>query len=272
MIPKIVNISGGRTSGYMAYLCKGKPHHHFVFQNTGREREETLVFLNEMDKRWNLNLVWQEYDVNEDNKPICKVVTFETANRDGSVFEKIIDRYGKIPSIDQRFCTDKLKTGTGHSYIRKTLGLEKWYHYIGIRADEGKRLEKYNKEWIGKRIKYKRLLPLAMLGVTMKDVADFWRESDFDLQLPMLPNGKTVGGNCKGCFFHSEYQHAMLCRNSPEDVDWLIKQEDKIGQTFNHGKSWREIREQSVKQQLEMFSDELEAELYCDSELGSCGI
>lgn len=268
-IPKIVNVSGGRTSGYLAYLCKGKPNHYFMFQNTGREREETLVFLDRMDKEWNLNLIWMEYDIDDQGKVMAKRVDFETACRDGEPFEKIIDKVGRVPSLDQRFCTNELKTRTARRYIRKIMKFDEWYSYIGYRVDEPKRHGGLN-DWVGKKVRFKKVAPLVNLNITANDVGEFWRNNDFDLKLPMLPNGKTVGGNCKGCFFHSEYQHAMLCRNAPKDVDWLIRQEEKFGKTFNHNYSFSEMMEQSKKTES-LFNDELESELYCDSEFGSCG-
>ena len=49
----LISISGGRTSAMMAYLIK-KAYGHiydlvFIFANTGREKEETLVFLDQVD-------------------------------------------------------------------------------------------------------------------------------------------------------------------------------------------------------------------------------
>jgi len=34
---------------------------HLFFQNTGKEREETLVFIDQIAKRWNVNIVWVEW-------------------------------------------------------------------------------------------------------------------------------------------------------------------------------------------------------------------
>lgn len=266
-IPKIVNVSGGRTSAYMAHLLKNKPHHYFIFQNTGREREETLDFLNRIDVEWGLNLVWMEYDIDENEKHIVKIIDFKTASRNSEPFEKLIDKRKKIPSIDQRFCTNELKTLTARKWILSQ-GFNEWHHLVGIRADEPKRLSNCGK-WVGKNIRYMKKAPLAELGITKEDIGDFWRGNPLDLKLPLLPNGLTVGGNCKGCFFHSEYQKTMLCRNSPEDVDWLIQQEKKIGKTFHSHSSWEEIREFSSK--TELFPDELEEQLYCQNKWGNCG-
>lgn len=60
-IKNYVQVSGGRTSGYMAWLMRDEPDTIFMFQNTGREKDETYKFLNKIDKEFNLNLVWLEY-------------------------------------------------------------------------------------------------------------------------------------------------------------------------------------------------------------------
>lgn len=92
----LVSISGGRTSAMMAYLIK-KAYGHlydliFVFANTSREKEETLVFLDKVDKAFGLNIVWVEAVVHFGQRKGCthKIVNFETAARDGSVFEEVI--------------------------------------------------------------------------------------------------------------------------------------------------------------------------------------
>src|SRR5690606_32173340 len=69
--PLLITFSGGRTSAFMARLLLELPKYKnsqklIVFANTGRENEATLKFVNECDKRWNLNVVWLEADVNEE--------------------------------------------------------------------------------------------------------------------------------------------------------------------------------------------------------------
>ena len=41
-----VQVSGGRTSGYMAHLLKSEPDTFFMFQNTGREKPFYIPSLN----------------------------------------------------------------------------------------------------------------------------------------------------------------------------------------------------------------------------------
>jgi len=59
----IINFSGGRTSAYMTkrLIDEGLDDYIVAFQNTGKEMPETLDFINECDKRWNLNIVWLEF-------------------------------------------------------------------------------------------------------------------------------------------------------------------------------------------------------------------
>jgi len=113
------------------------------------------------------------------------------------------------------------------------------------------------------------ITPLRDLGITSRDVAEFWKHNGFDLDLPIMPNGKTVGGNCEGCFFHSEYQNAMLCRTNPQSVEWLIAQEKKHGHTFNDGYSFEELA-QNVKKAPDFAFEETDH--YCMETNGSCGV
>lgn len=34
---------------------------HAFLQNTGKEREETLIFIDAMTKRWGINIAWMEW-------------------------------------------------------------------------------------------------------------------------------------------------------------------------------------------------------------------
>ena len=83
-----------------------------------------------------------------------------------------------------------------------------------------------------------------------------------------LPNSKTFGGNCMGCFWHSEYQNASLCRTHPKEVDWLIKEEEKHGHTFNKNGSWKELRKHALNKELDLFDVE---DYFCQEVGGSCG-
>lgn len=263
-LPTIMNISGGRTSGYLANILKDKPV-EFIFQNTGREREETYEFLNKMTKEWNIKITWLEYTK---EKPFFKIVDFETANRTGKPFEEIMEKRRAVPNKFKRFCTQELKVKTCRRYMRSRK-IKAWNTLIGFRYDEPNRVRALMKRQVGKIIKEYCYAPLYDMVKTIQNVEDFWKNNSFDLNLPLLPNGKTFGGNCKGCFWHSEYQNAMLCKTHPKDVEWLIKQEEKYGYTFMDGISWKEFRK--LVEQTPQRAFELE-DFYCPNVLGTCMI
>lgn len=253
-----VAVSGGRTSGYMAYLLKNKPNHVFFFQNTGRERPETYDFLDKLDKEFNLNLVWLEYSCPDPNKKAeFNIVDYHTANRDGVPFSQLNNKRKAVPNKFKRFCSAELKVKTARRYIR-SLGLKplRWNYALGYRIDEPQRKTRSD-------TMQNTITPLRDLGITVRDVVNFWKSQEFDLQLPLLPNGKTFGGNCMGCFWHSEYQNAHLCANRPKDIEWLINEEQRHGYTFNEEFSFKELS----KKPHDLLSKE---EFYCTAVNGSC--
>lgn len=60
--PTQIGISRGRPRGHMLYKILEvhggtlPPNMHLFFQNTGKEREETLIFIDQIAKRWNVNI------------------------------------------------------------------------------------------------------------------------------------------------------------------------------------------------------------------------
>jgi len=167
-IPTFVQVSGGRTSGMMAYLLRDKPNHFFCFQNTGREAKVTYDFLNRMDKEWGLNLIWLEYSCpDRTQEAVSRVVNYETADRKGKPFSELNDKRQAIPNKAMRFCTIELKIKTMRRYIREQ-GINKWNYSIGFRLDEPHR------QTVSDTMQ-KVITPLRDLGVTAKDVAEFWK-------------------------------------------------------------------------------------------------
>lgn len=64
--PALISFSGGRTSAYMLFmiLCAHggvlPDDVYVVFANTGKEREETLRFVHEVEVRWGVRVWWIE--------------------------------------------------------------------------------------------------------------------------------------------------------------------------------------------------------------------
>jgi hypothetical protein len=253
-VPLVVSFSGGRTSAFMARALQiryeGKRDLIFIFANTGKERIETLDFINECETRWNLNCVWLEYDLVED-KSTFKIVDYNSASRNGEPFEKMIAKYG-IPNKAFPHCTRELKRQTITRYLR-TIGLNngKYETAIGIRIDEAHRINWQN----AKRDRF--IYPLATDFRATKDfIRTWWDRQDFDLQL------KDYEGNCDMCWKKSERKLLTMILENPHLLDWWNEMEIKYGEGeftfFRKNKSAIDLIELS-KQKFRKANDEHEA-------------
>jgi 3'-phosphoadenosine 5'-phosphosulfate sulfotransferase (PAPS reductase)/FAD synthetase len=222
--PACISFSGGRTSGYMLWRILQAhggtlPEDVVVcFSNTGKERAETLDFVEECSQRWSVPIVWLEY---RDDEARFAQVTHPTASREGEPFEAIIRKRKYLPNPLVRFCTVELKVRTCHRYL-KSLGWTEWDSHIGIRADEQRRLAKIANQDYGTH-ETKRA-PLAIAGVTKRDVQAFWEAQPFDLRLENV-NGETPWGNCDLCFLKSNSRIASLIATEPQRATWWARME-----------------------------------------------
>ena len=199
-----ISFSGGRTSAFMLYKIleanNGLPSNaKVIFTNTGREMEQTLDFVQECSDRWNVNIIWLEYDL-VDNKIFYKEVSHNSASRNGEPFEKLITKKKVLPNVLMRFCTIELKINTAKRYLKNPLevGWSNWINAVGIRFDEPDRLNRPEKKDI-----FTRWYPLAENKVTSEIINEFWKKQNFQLKLPVIKD-KTIYGNCDGCFLKSE--------------------------------------------------------------------
>lgn len=222
MKPKLlVSISGGETSAMMAYIIWMKHRDEyeiiFVFANTSREREETLVFLHNIEKHWGIPIVWVEAMVHHGTRKSSthKVVNFETAKRNGEVFEEVISKYG-IPNKSFPHCTRELKTNPIKSYA-KSLGWKDYKIAIGYRADEPKRIN-WEKEQT-----QNHLYILPRLQIRKADVKAFMAKQPFSLGL------KEHEGNCKLCYKKSKRKLLTQILEDPKSCDWINAMEIMYG-------------------------------------------
>ena len=219
-----ISFSGGRTSAYMTKLLldnfSDKYEFHVTFANTGREHPKTLEFVHNCDIHFGFNTVWLEAKVHHNERVGCthRIVNYETADRNGVVFESVIKKYG-IPNQVFQLCNREMKLNVMRSY-RKSKGLQNAITAIGIRADEPRRIRE-NAEQM--RIAY----PLVDLFPSDKqDVMSFWEDQEFDLGLD------DFNGNCIGCFKKSDKKLFMQIRQNPSWFEWHHKMEslyEKVG-------------------------------------------
>lgn len=218
----VVTFSGGRTSGYMCYMLQTYLSHiydfKYCFMNTGQEHEKTLEFVDKVDKQFNLNLVWLEAVINPKYRAgtTHKIVSFETACRDGYIFERLIAKFG-LPDMHNMHCTRELKLRALHHW-KKTNGYKDNRTALGIRYDEFRRV-KNDKGYI---------FPLATIfKSTKQEVLEFWKEQPFDLEIPEHL------GNCTWCYKKSDAKLKMVANDMPEAFDFIRYAEDKYSMIKN---------------------------------------
>lgn len=247
-----IAFSGGRTSAYMLHKILEAngvlpDRVEVTFQNTGREMPETLDFVAEVGRRWGVMITWLEF---VPSAPFFKIVGHQGASRNGEPFDALIDKKKYLPNQQTRFCTIELKIRTAKRYL-VSLGWKRWTNTTGIRKDEAPRLinlprswtpngewitqevnGKPKKVWVGEPRAKDRWIswtPLADAGVSRHDVAAFWKDQPFDLNLPNV-GGNCWLGNCDGCFLKSEAHIASLSRDYPQRAVWWEDAEARVSE------------------------------------------
>ena len=250
----LVSFSGGRTSAFMAnWLKQNKSDEYemiFVFSNTGKEREETLEFVEKCDKYFDLGLTWIEPDIIPEigKGTRHKIVDFSSASRKGEPFEEYIKKYS-IPNVKNMTCSLHLKANPIKSYA-KSIGWKKYYTAIGIRVDEIDRMSIHREK---NRIVYPLI---SMVPTTKNDVNRFWMEMPFDLEL------KSYEGNCDMCWKKSFRKLQTIALEHPELTEWWLEMEEKYGMYAPEHKLTEELKKsmpftffrenKSMKQIIEM--------------------
>jgi len=254
--PTCISFSGGRTSAYMLYRVlqahnMSLPEDCVVcFANTGKEDEATLKFVHDCEVNWNVPIVWLEYQEAEESKNRFKVVTYETASRNGEPFEAVIRKKQYLPNPVTRFCTIEMKIRTIANYLLSIGMCEKRSHgeymsWVGIRADEPRRAAKIPRD----------RTPLVTAGVGKEQVGEFWRNQSFDLGLPNF-NGVTYHGNCDLCFLKGESQTRSLIAEKPERAVWWAKMEALALASKPDGAKFRKDRD-SYQQMMNYAADQM---------------
>lgn len=260
MKPLIIQFSGGRTSAFMTkFLFEHFPDRekHVLFENTGKEDPRTLDFVNECDTRWSLGVVWLEAVIFQDERRASghKIVTFETAARDGEPYEAMTRKYG-IQNMAYKDCTRHLKLHVKDSYL-KSIGLTCYETAVGIRADETHRINRKTAAAEG------LIYPLVdIIRVNRKFVNEWWSRQDFDLQTP------DELGNCDFCFKKSVNHIVGLARNYPDRLRWWEELERQYGDVkapLAPRKIWRGSR--SAQDIKELAAADASASLFANPEL-----
>lgn len=228
--PAFISFSGGRTSGYMLYRVLDAwggalpDDVRVIFTNTGKERAETLDFVRDCAEHWDVKVHWLEYRF-RDGKTATEEVCYKTASRAGEPYEMAIARKKALPNPVARWCTTELKIVPMQRFA-KSLGWKYFADVIGLRADEPHRVARAKRRNESSKNVWDVVMPLAEDGISKREVADYWRRSNFNLALPNI-NGTTPAGNCDLCFLKSAAIISGLMRQTPDLADWWVEQETK---------------------------------------------
>jgi 3'-phosphoadenosine 5'-phosphosulfate sulfotransferase (PAPS reductase)/FAD synthetase len=267
--PTCISFSGGRTSAYMLYKVleahgMSLPEDAVVcFANTGKEDEATLKFVNDCATNWNVPIVWLEYADAEETKDRFKIVTYETASRNGEPFEAVIRKKNYLPNPVTRFCTIEMKIRTIANYLFskgmcETRSQGEHMSWVGIRADEPRRAAKIPRD----------RTPLVAAGVTKEMVGAFWKSQPFDLELPNI-NGVTYHGNCDLCFLKGVSSTMSLIQEKPERAVWWAKMEALALASRPDGARFRKDRAgyaqmmEFAKDQTDFFGNDDSIDCFC---------
>jgi 3'-phosphoadenosine 5'-phosphosulfate sulfotransferase (PAPS reductase)/FAD synthetase len=272
--PTLLSFSGGETSAYMLYqvLCAHGgvlPDYVIVaFANTGREMEETLRFVHECATRWGVRIYWVEWRPPTKRLPAAKcphkkrgrcadckreaimlaaskrfeLVGFNSADREGRWFAELIRRKQYLPNQDRRYCTEKLKIDT-MKWLMVSLGYERWFNMVGLRADERHRVIKQVLRNASGVERFVSGCPMAVAGATKRVVERFWhgargrwsmvtllRQRGLAAIQPLMPQGFILGlypfeGNCDLCFLKGRFKKMAVIRSRPATPKWWSEQE-----------------------------------------------
>ena len=255
-------MSGGRTSGLMLYKILeahgGKLPNDVVacFANTGREMPATLDFVQQMQERWDVPIVWLEYrhgyaDGASRRHRYAEVVNHNSASRNGEPFDMLLESKRIVPDRSRRFCTEELKVNTIKRYLQDDLGWHHWTNIVGFRADESERI-RVKRETEKEFPTWDSVFPLADAGIQEFDVMKFWRDQPFDLALDQDGDG----GNCDGCFMFSAEKLGRMFLKYPERMDWWPRTEKQHGtKTMAPGRSYESVRALALNQGVLPWND-----------------
>lgn len=266
----VVSFSGGRTSAYMLRRVMDANDDLtdlvVTFANTGKEHEATLEFVRDCGEQWGVPIVWLEYLPSD---PGFKVVSFETASRDGEPFEALIRKRSYLPNPITRFCTVDLKIRIIHKYLR-SIGLSTEETPVdmmtGIRADEPRRVSKIRARKTTSESKLALMvMPLADDQITVADVGAFWDMQPFNLEIPSI-NGRTLLGNCDLCFLKGAKQVYSIIASDRPRADWWARMESSVvsgGKFTGNGARFRSDR--PSYQQMQDYS-EVQSDMFTEQD------
>ena len=228
------SVSSGYSSVMMAIMIpKWFPDHNIinVMANTSKERPESLDFMNQCDKFYNLKLVWLEAEFHEKGVGVTyNIVKYEDLKRNGEIFEQGIKKFG-IPNKENKWCNRDMKYEVLTKYGNTIFGRNNYSVAVGMRADE---MDRVRKDYKINNVFY----PLMDRKVSSNDRNKFWKDKPIQITIPAYK------GNCDVCFAKSNRKLMTILKEEPEKGYWWDDMIKKYGTIKLEGKdSYNDLME-----------------------------
>lgn len=201
----ILSLSGGKDSTALAFFMKENMPEIFeklelVFSDTECELPETYDYLNKIEVFL--------------NKKIIRI-------KPDRSFDHIYQVYNQLPSITKRWCTVELKTKPFRKFLKEDYSDGITYLYIGIRADELRRISTSKSTDI-----LKECHPFIEYNICKNDVCDILNKAG--IGLPKYYEWSNRSG-CYFCPFQTKNNWINLYENHPDLYKKAMSYEFKKG-------------------------------------------
>lgn len=278
---KVINFSGGRSSGYMLYSVLKENDFNLpenikvVFANTGMEHRYTYDFIRDCAEKWKVKIWCVEYrneafPFRKYDEKIGKkyaIVPLEKMSsgalgEEFTPFGAMLEKGNYLPSPFRRVCTATLKVSAIDNFVRFTFGKKQAKNVdrcVGIRYDEKRR-------WSKMKGREGVIFPLVETKTTRKEVMEFWQNNSFDLKLLAVVKEQTLYGNCVGCFLKGSKKLSQIFKQNPKYADFWIEAEknaaerdfiiNKSNNYFNSSFSYKGLAERQ-KERIDFFDSEI---------------
>lgn len=256
----MVTISGGRSSAMMARHIQTNEKYKdyekvYVFCNTGMERPETIQFLKDIEKHWQIPIVKIEgvYSSEIGIGVKYKIVEWDELNMNAIPFSQAIMHKNKgefngMPNQEAPYCSEMLKTLPAKKLCDDVFGVNNYIKAIGFRKEDmPKRIS-----WAEIKVDRNRIFPLLtdwIVPIGQMELNRWWDKQDFKLSI----HGKY--GNCELCWKKSDANLVDAIRFGTRFIDWFDKHEKQYGNTaFRGRKSVNDL----VKMAQQPFTPEID--------------
>lgn len=248
---KVISISGGQTS---AYIAANYPFDHLVFALV-RTDDQRLKFKDEKARQMVSDRIGTEFiGTLEQDTIIYTMLDLEQYLGHqidwvtGPTFDQLIqNRGGYLPNVMARFCTTEMKMFPIAQWWRQKFEEQPVEMAIGYRFNERNRAETMRKQLDENGLSPIKLKVGHHKNGNNKWQVFKWRKPTFPLIEDMVDkievmdfwDGKPVRfaqhNNCVGCFHRSSRLLKMMSELEPEKFQWFVEQEGN----YNGGGYWK---------------------------------